>query len=172
MITHHRVKLQPHEGDNLGERIVTILCKRVYSATQDRPCEMSGCPRLRCTLKVSNKTRLLRSHEQLRCPAKNCPYSHWPTLWTPTISVELPTCREWTGKRSLFTKNQSNSSLVNDSVCQFALVWLRLKQPQKISLMWWCDVVYHWIASYVVVTKLTLLKFLLKINLCQTYALM
>ena len=29
------VKLQPHKGDNLDERIVTILCKRVYGATQD-----------------------------------------------------------------------------------------------------------------------------------------
>ena len=64
------LKLQPHEGDNLDERIVTIPCKRVYGATQDRPCETSGCPRLRCTVKVSNKTRLFRSHEQLRCPAK------------------------------------------------------------------------------------------------------
>ena len=68
-----RRKLQPHEGDNLDERIVTILCKRVYGTTQDRPCETSGCPRLRCTVKVSNKTRLFRSHEQLGCPAKKLP---------------------------------------------------------------------------------------------------
>ena len=64
------VKLQPHEGDNLDERIVTISCKRVYGATQARPCETSGCLRLRCTEKVSNKTRLFRSHEQLIYPAK------------------------------------------------------------------------------------------------------
>ena len=67
------VKLQPHEGDNLDERIVTIPCKRVYGATQARPCETSGCLRLRCTVKVSNKTRLFRSHEQLRYPAKKLP---------------------------------------------------------------------------------------------------
>ena len=64
------VKLQLHEGDNLDERIITIPCKRVYGATQTRHCEKSGCSRLRCTVKVSNKTRLFRSHEQLRCPAK------------------------------------------------------------------------------------------------------
>ena len=74
------VKRQPHEGDNLDERIVTIPCKRVYGATQARPCETSGCSRQRCTVKVSNKTRLFRSHEQLRYPAKNCPRCHWPTL--------------------------------------------------------------------------------------------
>ena len=68
--TMHTLKLQPHEGDNLDERIVTILCKRVYGATQDRPCEASGCPWLRCTVKASNKTRLFRSHEQLKCPAR------------------------------------------------------------------------------------------------------
>ena len=67
------LKLQPHEGDNLDKRIVTILCKRGYGATQDRPCETSGCPRLRCTVEVSNKTRLFRSHQQLRCPAKKLP---------------------------------------------------------------------------------------------------
>ena len=64
------VKLQPHEGDNLDERIVTIPCKRVYGATQARPCETSGCLRLRCTVKVSNKTRLFRRKKQLRYPAK------------------------------------------------------------------------------------------------------
>ena len=32
------LKLQPHEGDNLDERIVTIPGKRVYGATQARPC--------------------------------------------------------------------------------------------------------------------------------------
>ena len=68
------LKLQPHEGDNLDERIITIPCKRVYGATQTRPCEKSGCSRLRCTVKVSNKTRLFRSHEQLRCPAKKLPF--------------------------------------------------------------------------------------------------
>ena len=40
------LKLQPHEDDNLDERIVTIPCKRVYGATQARPCETSGCSRL------------------------------------------------------------------------------------------------------------------------------
>ena len=64
------VKLQPHEGDNLDERIVTISCKRVYCATQMRPCEASGCSRLTCTVKVFNKARLFRSHKQLRYPAK------------------------------------------------------------------------------------------------------
>ena len=64
------VKLQPHEGDNLDERIVTISCKRVYGATQARLCGTSGCSRLRYTVKVSNKMRLFRSHEQLRYPAK------------------------------------------------------------------------------------------------------
>ena len=71
---NHWLKLQPHEGDNLDERIVAIPCKRVYGATQTRPCEKSGCSRLRCTVKVSNKTRLLRSHEQLSCPAKKLPF--------------------------------------------------------------------------------------------------
>ena len=61
-----RLKLQPHEGDNLDERIVTIPCKRVYGATQTRPCEKSGCSRLRCTVEVSSKMRLFRSREQLR----------------------------------------------------------------------------------------------------------
>ena len=64
------IKLQPHEGDNLDERIVTIPCKRVCGATQAHPCETSGCLRLTCTVIVSNKTRLFRSHEQLRYPAK------------------------------------------------------------------------------------------------------
>ena len=64
------VKRQPHEGENLDERIVTIPCKRVYGATQARPCETSGCSRQRCAVKVSNKTRLFRSHKQLRHPAK------------------------------------------------------------------------------------------------------
>ena len=50
------VKRQPHEGENLGERIVTIPCKRVHGATQARPCETSGCSRQRCAVKVSNKT--------------------------------------------------------------------------------------------------------------------
>ena len=36
--TMHTLKLQPHEGDNLDERIVTIPGKRVYGATQARPC--------------------------------------------------------------------------------------------------------------------------------------
>ena len=67
------LKLQPHEGDNLDERIVTISCGRVYCATQARPCETSCCLRLRCTVKVSNKTRLFRSHEQLIYPAKKLP---------------------------------------------------------------------------------------------------
>ena len=62
------VKLQPHEGDNLDERIVTIPCKRVYGVTQTRPCGKSGCSRLRCTVKVSS------SHEQLSCPAKKLPF--------------------------------------------------------------------------------------------------
>ena len=104
------LKLQPHEGDNLDERIITISSKRVYGATQARPCETSCCLLLRCTVKVSNKTRLFRSHERLRCPAKkNSPSCRWPTLQTLTISVGLPTCREWTGKRSLVTRNQPNS---------------------------------------------------------------
>ena len=64
------IKRQPHEGENLGERIVAIPCKRVYGATQLRPCETNGCSRQRCAVKVSNKTRLFRSHEQLRYPAK------------------------------------------------------------------------------------------------------
>ena len=67
------VKRQPHEGDNLDERIITIPCKRVYGATQTRPCETSGCSRLWCTVKLSNKTRLFRSHEQLGYPAKKLP---------------------------------------------------------------------------------------------------
>ena len=67
------LKRQPHEGDNLDKRIVTIPCKRVYGATQARPCETSGCSRLRCTVKASNKTRLFCVREQLRCPAKNPP---------------------------------------------------------------------------------------------------
>ena len=65
-----RFKLWQHEGDNLDERIVTISCKRVHGATQARPCETSGCLRPRCTMKVSNKTRLLCRREQLRSPAK------------------------------------------------------------------------------------------------------
>ena len=64
------LKRQPHEGENLDERIVTIPCKRVYGATQARLCETSGCSRQRCAVKVSNKTRLFRSHEQLRYPVK------------------------------------------------------------------------------------------------------
>ena len=64
------IKPQSHEGDNLDECIVTVPCKRVYGATQAHPCEMSGCSRLRCTMKVFNKTRLFCSHEQLRYPAK------------------------------------------------------------------------------------------------------
>ena len=64
------LKRQPHDGANLDERIVMILCKRVYGATQASPGETSGCLRLRCTVKVSNKTRLFHSHEQLRHPAK------------------------------------------------------------------------------------------------------
>ena len=64
------VKRQQHEGENLGECIVTTPCKRVYDATQARPCETRGCSRQRCTVKVTNKTRLFRSHEQLRYPAK------------------------------------------------------------------------------------------------------
>ena len=67
------LKRQPHEGDNLDERIVTFPCKRVYGATQARSCETSGCSRQRCTVEVSNKTRLFRSHEQLRYPAKKLP---------------------------------------------------------------------------------------------------
>ena len=59
------LKRQPHEGDSLDQRIVTIPCKRVYGAAQARPCETSGCLRLRCTVKVSNKTRLFRSHEDV-----------------------------------------------------------------------------------------------------------
>ena len=70
------LKLQPNEGDNLDERIVTIPCKRVYGATQTRPCEKSGCSRLRCTVKVFNKMRLFRSREQLRRPAKTA----FPTI--------------------------------------------------------------------------------------------
>ena len=65
------VKLLPHESDNLDERIVTISCKRVHGATQARPCETSGYSRLRCTMKVSNKTRWFCRHELLRYPAKN-----------------------------------------------------------------------------------------------------
>ena len=103
------LKRQPHEGENLDERIVTISCKRVYGATQARPCETSGCSRQRCAVEVSNETHLFRNQEQLRYPAKNCLCCHWPTLQTPTISVGLPTCREWTGKRWLVTGNQSNS---------------------------------------------------------------
>ena len=64
------LKGQPHEGDNLDERIVVIPCKRVYGATQAHPCETRGCSRQRCAVKVTNKTRLFRSHEQLRYPAK------------------------------------------------------------------------------------------------------
>ena len=64
------VKRQPHEGENLGKRIVMIPCKRVYGATQARPCETRGCSRQRCALKVTNKMRLFCSHEQLRYPAK------------------------------------------------------------------------------------------------------
>ena len=78
------LKHQPHESDNLDELIVTISCKRVYGATQARPCETSGCLRLRCTEKVSNKTRLFRSHEQLRCPAKKTAF--------PAIGRR---CRRW-----------------------------------------------------------------------------
>ena len=33
------VKHQPHENDNLDERIVTISCKRVHGATQARPAK-------------------------------------------------------------------------------------------------------------------------------------
>ena len=73
-ISTHTFKLRPHEGDNLDERIVTIPSKRVYGATQARPCWTSCCLRLRCTVKVSNETRLFRSHEQLRCPAKKLPF--------------------------------------------------------------------------------------------------
>ena len=69
------LKRQPHEGENLGERIVTIPFKRVYGATQSRFCKTSGCSRQRCAVKVSNKTRLFRSHEQLRYPAKKLPLS-------------------------------------------------------------------------------------------------
>ena len=108
---HHssvRLKRQPHEGENLDERIVTISCKRVCGATQARSCETSGCSRQRCAVKVSNETHLFRNQEQLIYPAKNCPCCYWPTPWTSTISVGLPTCREWTGKRSLFTENQPN----------------------------------------------------------------
>ena len=67
------VKRQPHDCDNLDERIVTIPCKRVHGATQARLCVLSGCSRLRCTVKASNKTRLFCIHEQLKCPAKNLP---------------------------------------------------------------------------------------------------
>ena len=31
------LKHQPHESDNLDERIVTIFCKRVHGATLARP---------------------------------------------------------------------------------------------------------------------------------------
>ena len=78
------IKLWLHEGDNLDERIVTISCNRVHGATQARPCETSCCLRLRCTVKVSNKTRLFRSHEQLRCSAKK--------LSLPAIGR---CCRRW-----------------------------------------------------------------------------
>ena len=47
----HRLKLLPHESDNLDERIVMISCKRVHGATQARPCETSGCSRQRCAVK-------------------------------------------------------------------------------------------------------------------------
>ena len=33
----HFFKPQPHESDNLDERIVTISCKRVHGATRVRP---------------------------------------------------------------------------------------------------------------------------------------
>ena len=71
------IKPQSHEGDNLDECIVTVPCKRVYGATQSRFCETSGCSRLRCVVKVSNKTRLFCRQEQLRYPAKKF---HWATL--------------------------------------------------------------------------------------------
>ena len=100
-------KRQPHEGENLGEHIVTIPRKQVYGATQARPCETSGCSRLRCTVKASNKTRLFCIREQLRCPAKN------PPLLSLADAVDADdfggTCHEWTGKRCLFTENQPNS---------------------------------------------------------------
>ena len=31
------LKHQPHESDNLNERIATIFCKRVHGATRARP---------------------------------------------------------------------------------------------------------------------------------------
>ena len=74
------LKRQPHEGENLDERIVTIPCKRVYGATQAHPCETIGCSRQRFAVEVSNKTHLFRGHEQLRYPAKNCLCCHWLTL--------------------------------------------------------------------------------------------
>ena len=64
------LKLWPHERDNLNEHIVTISCKLVHGVTQACPCEVSCCSRLRCTMKVSNKTRLFCRHKQLRYPAK------------------------------------------------------------------------------------------------------
>ena len=67
------VKRQPHEGENLSERIVTIPCKRVYGATQARPCETRACSRQRRAVKVTNKMRLFFTHEQLRYPAKKLP---------------------------------------------------------------------------------------------------
>ena len=66
-------KRQPHEGENLGEHIVTIPRKQVYGATQARPCETRGCSRQRCAVKVTNKMRLFCSYEQLRYPAKKLP---------------------------------------------------------------------------------------------------
>ena len=65
------VKRQPHDCDNLDERIVTIPCKRVHGATQARLCVLSGCSRLRCTVKASNKTRLFCRHEQSFADAVN-----------------------------------------------------------------------------------------------------
>ena len=88
-IANHRLmqnlesfKLQPHEGDNLDERIVTIFCKRVHGATRARSCETSGCLRLRRTMKVFNKTRLFCRHQQLRYPAKN------PSLFSLADAVD------------------------------------------------------------------------------------
>ena len=103
------LKHQPHEGDNLDERIVAIPCKRVYGATQTRPWETSGCSGQRCTVKVSNKTRLFCSQKQLRYPAKKLP------LFSLADAVDVDYfggtfhLSQMARKRSLFTENQPNS---------------------------------------------------------------
>ena len=56
-------------------RKILTVCRHDFLQTSSwshtgAPCETSVCSRLRCTMKLSNKTRLCCRHEQLRYPAK------------------------------------------------------------------------------------------------------